>query len=271
MRIAAANSYGFAVYGARLKQVAAPPLEEGLLHFQSAGEVVEDILADDPQVIAFGEIHPRRLNQSMVGVFTAEILPSLAESGITDLVLEILFYDPAIEKNLAIFYKTGRLNSKETPALLANINLYVEACEIKELLYRARELGIRIRPGGLSPETAEETILQPDFSARDDLRLRAIGEITRHSLAHINFLLDQGRRIAVYSGRRHNDIHPSPADQVNGVNYGMSLSERLGEAYFEVDLMRGNNIRDPIQSDDVPQDGVNVLQDGNSYTLVFPQ
>jgi hypothetical protein len=271
MRIAAANSYGFAVYGTRLKQVAAPPLEEDIFHFQSAGEVMEDILADDPQVIAFGEIHPRRLNQSMTGVFTAEILPSLAEAGITELVLEILFYDPAIEKDLDCFFKTGRLNSKETPDLLANINLYVEACQIKELLYRARELGVRIRPGGLSPETAEETILQPDFSARDDLRLRALREITKHSLEQINRQLDCGRRVAVYSGRRHNDIHPSPADQINGASYGTALSERLGEAYFEVDLMRGNNIRDPIRPEDVPQDGVNVFQEDNSYTLVFPQ
>ncbi|MFA4905847.1 MAG: hypothetical protein WC645_05025 [Candidatus Margulisiibacteriota bacterium] len=271
MRVAVANSYGFAVYSTRLKQVAAPSIEEDILHFQSAGEVMEDILADNPRVIAFGEIHPRRLNQSMTGVFTAEILPSLAEAGITELVLEVLFCDPAIEKNLNSFYKTGRLNAKETPDLLANIELYVEACEIKELLYRARELGVRIRPGGLSPETAEETIFQPDFSARNDLRLRALQEITQHSLEQINRQLDYGRRVAVYSGRRHNDINPSSADLINGASYGTTLSERLGDAYFEVDLMLGNNIRDPIQSEDVPQDGVNVLQDGNSYTLVFPQ
>jgi hypothetical protein len=265
MRIAAAYSYGYAVYCSRLKQ-AAPST-----HFQSAGEVLEEILAEEPQVVAFGEIHPQSLGQSITGIFTDEILPALAEGGITELVLEALFYDPTIEQDLVIFYKTGRLNEKETPALLANIELYTDEDLIKSLLFKARELGIRVHPGGLSRETAQATIFRPDFSTRDELRLRAQSEITQNILHKINHLLDQGRRVAVFSGRRHNDIHPTPADSVNGVNFGTFLQERLGNAYFEVDLMRGNNIRSPIRPEDVPQDGVNIFQEDNSYTLVFPQ
>jgi len=265
MRIAAAYSYGYAVHFPRLKQ-AAPPT-----HFQSAGDVLEEILAEEPQVVAFGEIHPQSPAQSITGIFTSEILPALAEGGITELVLEALFYDPTIEQDLVIFYKTGRLNEKETPALLANIELYTDADLIKSLLLKARELGIRVHPGGLSRETAQATIFQRDFSRREDLRLRAQGEITQNILHKINHLLEQGRRVAVFSGRRHNDIHPTPADSVNGVNFGTFLQERLGNAYFEVDLMRGNNIRSPIRPEDVPQDGVNIFQEDNSYTLVFPQ
>ena len=265
MRIAAAYSYGYAVHFSRLKQ-AAPPT-----HFQSAGDVLEEILAEEPQVVAFGEIHPQSPAQSITGIFTSEILPALAEGGITELVLEALFYDPTIEQDLVIFYKTGQLNEKETPALLANIELYTDADLIKSLLLKARELGIRVHPGGLSRETAQATIFQRDFSRREDLRLRAQGEITQNILHKINHLLEQGRRVAVFSGRRHNDIHPTPADSVNGVNFGTFLQERLGNAYFEVDLMRGNNIRSPIRPEDVPQDGVNIFQEDNSYTLVFPQ
>jgi len=221
--------------------------------------------------VAFGEIHPQSPAQSITGIFTSEILPALAEGGITELVLEALFYDPTIEQDLVIFYKTGQLNEKETPALLANIELYTDADLIKSLLLKARELGIRVHPGGLSRETAQATIFQRDFSRREDLRLRAQGEITQNILHKINHLLEQGRRVAVFSGRRHNDIHPTPADSVNGVNFGTFLQERLGNAYFEVDLMRGNNIRSPIRPEDVPQDGVNIFQEDNSYTLVFPQ
>lgn len=272
MRIAAAYSYGYAVNYSRLKQAVTPaPQPEGFLRFLSADEVIEDILVSEPQVIAFGEIHPQNPSQSVTGIFVQDILPALAEGGITELVLEALFYDPAIEADLEKFYKTGRLNEKETPALLVNINLWVDAEQFKAILRQARELGIRIHPSGLSRKTANATIFLSDFSARDDLRLWATGEITRHSLAQIDLLLRRGRRVAVYSGRRHNDIHPSPADQANGVNYGAGLAARLGEAYVEVDLMRGNNIRSPIVPEDVPAEGVNVLQDGNSYTLVFPQ
>jgi len=272
MRIAAAYSYGYTINYSRLKQAAPPTTqEEGTLHFQSAGEALAEILAEDPRVVAFGEIHPQSPAQSITGIYTSEILPALAGGGITELVLEALFSDPTIEQDLVIFYKTGRLNEKETPALLANIELYTDADLIKSLLLKARELGIRVHPGGLSRETAQATIFRPDFSTRDELRLRAQSEITQNILHKINHLLDQGRRVAVFSGRRHNDIHPTPADSVNGVNFGTFLQERLGNAYFEVDLMRGNNIREPIEQEDVPQDGVNVIKDENSYTFVFPR
>lgn len=272
MRIAAAYSYSYVMPFSRLKQAAIPSGQaKEPLHFQSTGEALAEVFAQEARVVAFGEIHPQNLAQSITGIFTSEILPTLAEAGITELVLEAIFSDPAIEEELDKFYRTGCLNDKETPTLLSNINIYVDAGQIKDLLYKARELGIRVHPGGLSRETAQATIFQPDFKRRDDLRLRAQSEITQNILHKINHLLDQGRRIAVLSGRRHNDIHPTPADSVNGVNFGTFLQERLGNAYFEVDLMRGNNIRDPIRPADVPLDGVNVFKEDNSYTLVFPQ
>jgi len=257
--------------------VSEPITREGVTHFSSGAALIQGILESGPQVLAFSEIHPRNPSQSPMPFFAEEILPSIAASGKNALIIEHLFCDDAIERDLARFYETGEITAEDTPDLFYNVNLYSYHEELVELLCRARELRIRIIPGGLSRQTAEETILKPDFEERPDLELRARAEIMRNTLAQVRRILESNQtaeepeRVIVYSGRRHNDINPPGVSLNPDMNYGAVLAERLGEAYYEIDLMSPYLIRLPMLSEDIPASGVNIIKNGNSYTVLFPR
>jgi hypothetical protein len=255
--------------------------ETDYTNYSTVSELILNILRESPRIIAFGEIHPFVGDpKNTLEVFTAEILPQLAESGITELIVEQIFSDPQVEEDLAKFYETGALNSEDTPALYSNLTQYHDSEDLIDLLLKARELGVRVHPGGVSFETAEETVFQPDFTDREDLHARARAEITRNILERATQLVVRGKRIAIYSGLSHNDIHPTRSQVARNLNFGRALAERVGDGYYEVDLVLpyslgmeevSSQVRVENTERMIPESGVNVVERGNSYTVFFPR
>jgi hypothetical protein len=240
--------------------------------------IINEIMAMNPRVVAFGEIHPERgaVYTPTVARFTREILPSLSRGGIQDLVLEAIPNDPIVEQELNLFFRTGHLNSRQTPQLMQSIQ-GVDMSSYIQLLYTCRTLGIRIHGGGANIAQAEATIRRSDYLERRDLSTLAARYIRDNTLQAANRLLDQGRRIAIYSGHIHNNRFPTQAEIDRGTNFGVSLSQRMqreGNRYFEVDLIlpyRQHHIPIPNWRSLLPRSGVTAIRRGNSYSLLYPR
>jgi len=251
-------------------------------NYPSLSAAVQPILAQHPQVIAFGEFHPEWgfTYQSTIARFTEEVLPQLATEGICHLLFERILTDPVIEAELETFYSTNcEIDQEHTPTLLKYIE-YADQQDVIKLLKKARELGIRIHPGGMSIEQALETIKNENYLNSSALRARAACYAGIALKNAVKNLLGQNQeiRLAVYSGLPHNNINPLPGQVENGINFGQELSQTLGEKYIEVDLVLPVDnttvdlfVRIPNWRDYIPPEGVTAVQNGRSYTLFFPR
>jgi hypothetical protein len=244
----------------------------------SSTEVINSVLRLNPSVIAFGEIHPANDSYTpTITRFAREILPTLASHGIRDLILEALPNDPVVETELASFYRTGLLSRQQTPQLWASIQ-GVDREGYRQLLFSARRLGVRIHGGGASISQAYATIRRRDYLQRDDLQALAVRYIRDNTLSKANQLLDQGRRIAIYSGFLHNNLTLSQEDISRSRSFGPQLAARatrdLGR-YIEFDLILPysfpNHYIDLANWQELlPQRGVTSIRRGDSYLLLYP-
>jgi hypothetical protein len=244
----------------------------------SSTEVINNVLRLNPSVIAFGEIHPANDSYTpTITRFTREILPTLASHGIRDLILEAIPNDPALDIELASFYRTGLLSRRQTPQLWTSIQ-GIDREGYRQLLFTARQLGVRIHGGGASITQADTTIRRPDYLQRDDLQALAVRYIRDNTLNQANQLLDQGRRIAIYSGFLHNNLALSQEDISRGRSFGPQLAARAARdqgRYIEFDLILpysfpNHYIDLPNWQELLPQRGVTSIRRGSSYTILYP-
>ena len=244
----------------------------------SSTEVITSILRLNPSVIAFGEIHPSSDSYTpTITRFTREILPALASHGIRDLILEAIPNDPVLDTELDSFYRTGLLSRQHTPQLWASIQ-GVDREGYRQLLFSARRLGVRIHGGGVTISQADATIRRRDYLQRDDLQALAVRYIRDNTLSKANQLLDQGRRIAIYSGFLHNNLTLTQEDISRGRSFGPQLSARTARdrgRYIEFDLILPYSFPDhyidiPNWQEMLPQRGVTSIRRGDSYLLLYP-
>jgi hypothetical protein len=254
------------------------PRKDFVTNYPSIEEAIKDILACNPQVIAFGEIHPDPgfTYKSTKARFAKEILPSLAKSGIKDLVLEHVLSDPQIESELKCFFSSKcELSEKDTPVLFNNIK-YSDKQDLVILLYRCRELGIRVHAGGMTIAEADETTKNPKYSRHSNLNGKMMvysGRATKRKIVSL-LKINPKARLAIYGGIRHNNCRDSSEYIANEVNFGNVLFRKLGKKYVEVDILPKEE-KDAINSfagiknwrNYIPSSGINLLIIGQKHTI----
>ena len=299
MRIAATLPYY--IYSAKLasKQLTETPTTppttpsaETPVHYDSTAAAVRALLADaDPRVIAFGEFHPCTdppAYTTAKAYFAEEVLPALKDEGIMDLIVEQILNDPAIIAELDAFYNDSTLaiSQTTTPTLWKTFEYYIDRQDLIKMLNKARELGIRVHPGGMTLAQAAETIHNSEYNSsnralRDELHLRAWNYTDAAGRAAVDHFLEGTGRVAIYNGaKHHNLISPRIFESEGGTNYGEYLSQRLGQDYMEVELYPVDGLRTltpfrqeyhgvPNLQEVTPENGVNLLDRGQSHILLI--
>lgn len=295
MRITASLPYY--IYSARLalKQVSettTTPPPEAPVHYDSTADAVRALLDDsDPRVIAFGEFHPCSDPpgyKTAKAYFAEEVLPVLKDEGITGLIVEQILNDPAIIAELDAFYadNTLAIGQTTTPTLWKTFEFYLDRQDLIKMLNKARELGIRVHPGGMTLEQAAETIHNPEYNGsnrvlRNELHLRAWNYTEAAGRAAVDRFLEGTGRVAIYNGAKHHNLISSRIFEIEGgTNYGEYLSQRLGQDYMEVELypLAGLRALTPSMQDYhgvpnlqevAPDSGVNLLERGQSHILII--
>jgi hypothetical protein len=271
----------------------APPAEtagaagEETTHFSSVGEAVRSALADsDPRVIVFGEIHP--MYGSRVGLpkayFADEVLPVLRDEGILDVTVEQIRNDPAIERELDYFYETGRFGSISTPTLWQTVNIFSDWRELVHMLFRARALGIRIHPGGITMAQAEETIERDDCYTNVELGHKIWRYFEEAGRGAADRMLATGRRFAMYNGMMHHEFVANRVSEEmpeSDTNYGEYLAQTLGDEYAEFEFLPRGSLGTLLLNDSLdfygvsnwlelmPETGVNLVERGAHSHLLF--
>jgi hypothetical protein len=264
----------------------AQPTPETPVHYDSTAAAVRALLADaDPRVIAFGEFHPCTdppAYKTAKAYFAEEVLPVLKEEGITDLIVEQILNDPKIIEELDAFYndKTLAIGPLTTPTLWHTFGYYVHKEDLINLLNKARDLGIRLIPGGMTHEEADKTIHRTDYQYRTDLRLLAWNYTEIAVKAAIDQLLEGEGRFAIYGGsKHHNYVSSRIGEREGGTNYGEYLAGRLNDDYMEIELFPVDGLRtqNPNNLDFLgmsnwqelaPSNGVNRIDQGLSHILM---
>jgi len=197
--------------------------------------VVNSILATNrPTIISFGELHHdgNSKQRSTIETFTAQALPALAQHGFADLVIEFLRSDPEIIADLIRFYNyQTELTIQDTPHLYRLINYPMHKGALN-LLIRCRQLGIKPHPGG--PTLTE--LQQPDIQAElccNRLWTKTIQLYNNRLTNAILRIAHKGRRVASFSGLRHNDVDRS----LRQGSFGALFAKHFGRKYVEIDLV----------------------------------
>lgn len=260
-----------------------PP--ETPVHYDSTAEAVRALLDDsDPRIIAFGEFHPCADPpgyKTAKAYFAEEVLPVLKDEGITDLIIEQILNDPAIVAELDAFYKdiTMVIGETTTPTLWKTFKFYINQQDLINILNKARELGIRVRPGGMTLEQAAETIHNPNYNT--ELSLRAWNYTESAGRAAVDGLLEGEGRFAIYGGaKHHNFVSSRIREREGGTNYGEYLAGRLNDDYMEVEIFPADGLGTQsaatlellgIQNwrQFRPETGVNLVDRGRSHILII--
>ncbi len=251
-------------------------------HKRSAAEAADEILTKNPnaKVIGFGEISPYQRYSVKYSIqrFSDEVLPVLARKGIKDLVLEAVLTDPQIKSELEAFYRTGRIHfPRLRRGVGCDYNGYVA------LFKKARALGVRVHPGGISWSEAQATIFLPSFGSLSlSLGKIAAKYLARRLMKAVSRLYRAGRRVAFYAGYLHNNSIPQRNSRVatREIYLGIPLRRKLGKNYVEVDMFvpyaiqkegQGRFIGFPNWRKHVPKSGVNLIKTRNlRYIILYP-
>ena len=239
----------------------------------SPQSAVRRIMAGDPQVVAFGEVHKtdKLSYQSTSTHFANEILPLLPQYGITDLVLEAIPDDPRLDAELANFMKTGVITYN------SQLGQWLDGpdrCGYLAILEQARKSGITIHGGHLSLAEAPNAFQVGALYDRDPDGVTR--EIRDHTYNKIKKLVSEGKRVASFGGMRHNNIKPAPQD--TDASYGDELRQEIGSRYREVDLLvpsqaagQERQIDFPLWDRRIPAAGVYLLKKGERFLLIYPR
>lgn len=234
---------------------------------------LEAIMADDPQVVGFGELHPKLFftYKSTKARFAEEAVAVLAAKNFKVLILESILSDPAVNRDLDHFYQTGcEIDRKNTPALFDYI-LLPDAPGTIKILKKCREKGIRVYAGGMTIEQAKATTANENYAQREDLIKGAAAYTTASLKRQIAEQLgkDPACRIAVYGGALHNDLDRAFPEY----SYGEELRKKIGRKYVEVNLFLSHDIpNDPaakFYSAKFAATGVKLINNGATRTVLF--
>lgn len=215
----------------------------GSSYKKDIGEVVEYIIQKTaPQIISFGEFHTDcelstnsdSKYRSTMEVFAEKVLPQLKKYGFNDLVLEFLVNEPALLQDLENFYTKGIDITRETTPVLYGMCEICELKGLKELLIKARLLGIRIHPGGPSLRELHSPEIMQERADRGKDWLPITSKLTSDTLQKKTLeLVRLGKKVAVYNGLWHNDIEADVPESSFGDDFSLEFENR----YVEVDLV----------------------------------
>jgi len=245
--------------------IALSPPKISPTHFKDIRSAVASILNDNVKVVAFGEIHKEEASNlpSTLHHFSKNIMPLLAENGITNIVLEHLPSGKKAHSEFKAFGKTHKLG----PFLKDWFAYHADYCGVIVAFEQAHALGISLHGGNASGEK--------EYNANLTRRAQLINQRT---LAVIYSLLKKKKRVAAYTGALHNNIKPKAGKEDQ--SFGHILRKELGKGYVEVDIYLPDLF--PAVEDGylglwgmtppVPDEGVNLINIKNGrYVLILPR
>jgi len=210
-------------------------------------EVTEYVGNKNPDVVAFGETH----NTGWLKLFSEKILPSLADLGYKDLVIEHLFSNiPENEWQYAKEHK--KIDDKDTPLLYQNINQVQGSDELISLIEQSIILGITLH-GCLDPQ------IRGIF---EDMHI-----ITSNAENHIDRLLKENKKIAVYTGNIHNEIKIQQYHFGGMLTFGNYFFNKLGNKYLSIELVNPNFKISFFGSED-PLRGIVTQAESGKYKII---
>ncbi|MGB9613051.1 MAG: hypothetical protein ACPL4K_02585 [Candidatus Margulisiibacteriota bacterium] len=283
------SSFEYQVKPTKPHKTQSPRSKEETFNCPSIEDAVLEILnKEDPNIIAFGERHPRGgddgTKKTTLKLFADKILPILAKHGYQNLVFEELFSDPEADKAAAQYFRGERtFEDLEYGGYFysaPSVNYY----GVKELFRTAKDLKVQIFGGGPSKNDPEIYYDMSDPEIALDWKYVAalVKKVNKGSQQKILKLLKQGKtKVASYGGGEHNDIvDRSPT---KGFNFGKFFKFKTRFRYTEVDLLSPELMGKGRYKDyaypeyerwlksAVPQQGVNLIKRGNSsFTIIFP-
>jgi len=228
-----------------------PPAYPGrtVTSHESLRQAVESIITTNHQVIAFGEIHKNEVSDlvSTMQYFAREVMPLLAEQGITDLVWEHLPAGATAAAEVEAFGQSQQVG----PFLTEWFGYNADLPAVLEVLQQAHALGITLH-GCHASSTAE-------YHAN---LMNIVSFLNERCLATTQALIEPGRRIAVYAGAHHNNQFPVAGQ--DHLSFGDELQAQLGNAFVEVDILLPELI--PSAEDLLRIDGWQSLAPENGAT-----
>ncbi len=223
------------------------------------------------QVVAVGEMHilhdgdEARARHAGIpftlDIFTDDYLGAFAERGYHHIVLEHLWQESA--HDLDMFYSGVDITRQATPRLYQNIETIPAGEEVRGLLMRARDLHVRIHPGGMDRNDIQRVIVLTELqsmvpyhpeaqTAIDMLTREVFANIAAHTYIHVHNLLETNPRIKIitYGGMIHNNtnlrqetLFITRGDREAAASFSFAARieddlERTGGDYREVDIVQ---------------------------------
>lgn len=202
--------------------------------FEDAESAFDFVLRSRPRVLAIGEAHAQSDSQtaSTTRRFMDTLLPRLAPRA-SDLVIELWVQSGSCGK--PVEQQVARQQRAVTaPQAESNQGEFVE------LGHRAKAL--RIQPHALVP-TCEQHEKIANAGPNDvEEMLRMLARVTARDLEVLHARREPERLLVAYGGALHNDLHPRPGREA--FSFGPELSRLTGGRYVELDLIRGEQIKD---------------------------
>jgi len=240
----------------------------------SVNGAIEELLARQPRVVAFGEIHQTTASlkvPSSLKHFEDELLQVVAPRA-SDLIVETWVTEGKCGKTEKAVMKDVR-KTTERPVQTED--------EVVTLIKRAKEAGVK--PHILSVSCKEyETIYQGkqvDYDALLRMTSEKLEAGVRDVLARPG-AAPADRAVVVYGGALHNDL--APAEGLSAYAFGESLSKTLGGKYLEIDLyvpeyvekqktLRAEPWYRAYKKAARPGRAVMIERSLDSYVIVFPK
>jgi hypothetical protein len=239
----------------------------------SVNGAIEELLARQPRVVAFGEIHQTTASlkvPSSLKHFEDEILPVVAPRA-SDLVVETWVTEGKCGKTEKAVMKDVQ-KTTERPVQTED--------EVVTLLKRAKAAGVK--PHILSVSCKEYEAIYQGKQVDYDALLRMTSDKLEAGVREV--LGKPGtaspRAVVVYGGALHNDL--APAEGLSAYAFGESLSKTVGGKYLEIDLyvpeyvekqksLRAEPWYRAYKKAARPGQAVMIERSLASYVIVFPK
>jgi hypothetical protein len=206
---------------------AAPVPELRARTIPSVNGAIEELLARQPRVVAFGEVHQTTASlkvPSSLKHFEDEILAVVAPRA-SDLVVETWMTEGKCGKTEKAVMKDVQ-KTTERPAQTED--------EVVTLIKRAEAAGVK--PHILSVSCKEYEAIYQGKKVDYDALLRMTSEKLEGGIREV--LGKPGaaetRAVVVYGGALHNDL--APGEGLSSYAFGESVSKTVGGKYLEIDL-----------------------------------
>lgn len=240
--------------------------------FDDSVDALGPLLAQKPQVIAFGEYHQLKKTagvRSALRRFIDDMLPHLLYWP-TDLVVETWFPAEGCETAQAVTREVRKTTQRPKKT----------EDEIVTLIRRSREIGIQ--PHILEVACGDyKALLDPAGEIDYEKLLTLLTRLIRGKVDEVRRLREGSvRPVLVYGGALHNDLYPKA--EYKAFTFGPELSRELGGAYLEVDLLVPEYVeKDPdvtgeawwarYQRELQPKRTALVRRAAGSYAILFPR